>query len=128
MRQATREQPNDASAALGVEDASPADAEPPLSPAPPLVIPSMGNTAAEPEQTLLLVDSFRMELPMREDGCVRVVFAAGGPIVASLGASVVRAEVGALGARGPVCERAGHGLTLSFVGRANVRFQVFRAR
>ncbi len=110
-----------------IVDAATADVEV-LAPAPPLTLPSMSGTVAEPEQTLELLDPFRTELPMLEDGCVRVVFAAGAPVEASLGASHVRGVTGALGPRGPVCERSGHALILLFTGRANVRYQVFRTR
>ncbi len=112
-----------------ISDAGIGDAEVEvLLPAPPLTLPSMSGAVAEPEQTLELGLPFRTELPMPDDGCVRVVFAAGAPVEASLGASQVHSATGALGPRGPVCERSGHALILSFAGRANVRYQVFRTR
>lgn len=129
-RNAARDETNDGGVASSTEgDASFDDAAPePLPPAPPLLLPAMGGVIAEPEQSLSLRDSFRTELAMPDDGCVRVVFAACGPVLATLGPSVVRSARGVLGPRGPVCERAGHTLLLTFSGLSNVRYQVFRTR
>ncbi len=127
---AARDEPKDASVPSQTEgDASLEDAAPePLAAAPPLLLPAMSGIIAEPEQSLSLRDSFRTEFAMPDDGCVRVVFSAGAPVLAALGPSVVRSAAGVLGPRGPVCERGGHTLALTFSGLANVRYQVFRTR
>ena len=109
-----------------VEDAG--ERAPVLRPAPALDPASITGMSAEAEQELLLSEPWRVALPMPVDGCVRVLFAAGAPIDATLGPSSVRAQAeGRLGPRGPVCERAGRTLSLSFTGHARVRYQVFRA-
>lgn len=81
------------------------------------------------EEELLVDGTSNVDVPMAADGCVRVVFSAGAPVDVSLGArSVTSRTSGVLAEKGAVCERAGHALRLSFVGHANVRYQVFRTR
>jgi hypothetical protein len=104
------------------------DAAPPLAPAPPVDTPPPPGFVKESADALSPLDGEKkIAIAFASDGCVRVAFAAGAPVSVTLGVARVESRaIGLVGERGPVCERAGKSLELTFRGRAHVNYEVWR--
>ena len=101
----------------------------PMPEAPDLDASAPPGFALESSQEVAVAGTESVAISFAADGCVRVPFSAGAPVSATLGEQGVNAKQSALlGEHGPVCERAGKTLTLTFEGKARVRYAIWRTR